>query len=309
MKVFLLIAIAALVAAGAYYVYLGARAYRLEAVDFAPARSASPKHLQPPIETIHWQLPDGARQRAFYMPSRNGAAIVYVHGAPGNAAGFEDDARAMAAFGYGALLVDMPGYGASEGKRDWGSAYRQSVRAGLEFLQQRPEIAADRIAGLGYSMGAHTMARVAVTDDRISALVLLAGFTNLQDHLHVRFQRRVPGMGYFGMAAAAAHGVDVLGMDIEQEVARLDSAPVLVISGTQDHVIPAAMAETLADKAPHGELYLIDGAGHAGFAEIAGDEFYRRIHQFLESAWHAAETTAPTNSRRPNTGEILHGQV
>lgn len=43
--------------------------------------------------------------------------------------------------------------------------------------------------------------------------------------------------------------------------------PTLVIAGKNDHVIPASQSRIIAEKVPHCELILLDGAGHLPMAE------------------------------------------
>lgn len=291
MKITLIIAAALVMASAAYYLYLGSLAFRAELSEFdstgdntTAGRRERAIAISQTARDVYWHLSDGSRQRGFFLPSTNGALIIYAHGSPGAASGFHDDMQAMAEYGYGALAVDMPGYGESEGARNWGAAYRESIRKAIDFAEAQPGMNPDRIAGLGYSQGAHSMAKAAAEDQRLNALVLLAGYTNLYDQLHVQFRRRVPGMGFFAIAAAYSRGVDVLSMDTEDALAAVRRRPVLVVSGTADRVIPVHMAETLATTPGNVELWLIEDAGHIGFAEASQGKFYARLNEFFAEA-------------------------
>jgi pimeloyl-ACP methyl ester carboxylesterase len=57
-------------------------------------------------------------------------------------------------------------------------------------------------------------------------------------------------------------------------------APTLVLSGTEDRVVPPRNSEMLAEKIPGARLDLIPGAGHLGFIEHAG-RFNQDVIEFL----------------------------
>ncbi len=59
---------------------------------------------------------DGLRLRGWYVPSRNGAAVALLHGTGGNRTGVAAHARLLARRGYGVLLFDLRGHGASDGR-------------------------------------------------------------------------------------------------------------------------------------------------------------------------------------------------
>jgi len=284
MKLLLIILLLGLPAS--YYLFLGFSAFNMELGDFVATRDNSTAasrqaaaEMRTVADVVEWQLRDGTRQRAFYRHSTNGAVVVYLHGSPGKASGFHKLVAVMAERGFGALVLDLPGYGESQGARRWDDAFVESVLSGLDFLESQG-VSAQKIGGFGYSMGANVIARAAAVDDRITALVLLAGYTNLTDQLQHRFRRRVPGMGYFAIAAAYWSGVPVHRMDTVVLLPEINAQSVFVISGTKDHGIPIRMSKALANAAIQPQLWLVKGAGHIDFEAVAGSEFYDRIDSF-----------------------------
>jgi pimeloyl-ACP methyl ester carboxylesterase len=83
-------------------------------------------------------------------------------------------AAAALARGYNVLAFDGPGQGAALREQrlvfrpDWESV----ITPVLDFALTRPEIAPDRIALFGYSLGGYLVARAAAFDDRVAALIL-----------------------------------------------------------------------------------------------------------------------------------------
>jgi hypothetical protein len=86
-----------------------------------PASSGeSPTDRGLAYEDVTFETEQGLTISAWYIPSRNGAAIITVHGAGKNRATAMDEAELLARHGYGVLMVDLEGFGDSEGR---GNAY------------------------------------------------------------------------------------------------------------------------------------------------------------------------------------------
>ena len=81
-------------------------------------------------------------------------------------------ARALRACGFATLRFNFRGVGQSAGKHDGQGAEQEDVRACLEFLRER---CGDLpIWGAGYSFGARTTCDLAVDEERLERLVLIA---------------------------------------------------------------------------------------------------------------------------------------
>lgn len=228
----------------------------------------------------HWVLADGSRQRAFYAPGTNGVVVVIAHGSPGTAHGMLPEARGLARRGYGVLLLNLPGYGGSEGPRTWGANFREAVRAAVDFAAAQPGVR--RIAAYGYSMSTCVMMQVAAGDPRITALVLLAPFTDIAAQRAYQHRSRLPGVASVAIPTARHFGLATDELDATEAVRRLGGRPLLLVVGDQDHAIPLWMPERLKSLAEEADLWVVAGAGHAGIAESGGDALTERIDAFLQ---------------------------
>ena len=75
-------------------------------------------------ESVEFDAADGLKLSGWYAPSRNGAAVVLVHGGGGNRTGPLDHAQLLRRHGYGVLLYDSRGRGESDGTPDaWGPLF------------------------------------------------------------------------------------------------------------------------------------------------------------------------------------------
>jgi hypothetical protein len=116
-------------------------------------------------ETVIVTTGDGLELTASYVPSQNRAAILLYPGASR-----ADEARMLIAHGYGVLLLDPRGQGGSGGDTvRW--AGDEDLLAGAAFLQRRPEVDADRIGAIGFSIGGEMLLRAAAESHSIRAVV------------------------------------------------------------------------------------------------------------------------------------------
>jgi len=114
----------------------------------------------------------GVMLSGWYIPSRNGAAIVMLHGSGSTRSGVLDQAVVLARHGYGVLLLDARGHGNSTGSAmDVGWFGAADTSAAVDHLRQRAEVDPGRIGVLGESMGGEEAVTSAARDHRIRAAV------------------------------------------------------------------------------------------------------------------------------------------
>ena len=110
-----------------------------------------------PAQAITVRTADGLTLHGWYVRSENGAAVVAFP-----REWTSPQARMLVKHGYGVLLLDMRGYGNSEGDPNafgWGSA--EDIKAGLTFLERQPDVSEGRIGGIGLSVGGEQLIETA----------------------------------------------------------------------------------------------------------------------------------------------------
>jgi len=134
-----------------------------------PRASINQAALGLPHERVIFPASDGVRLSGWYVPSRNGAAIVLVHGGGGDRQGTVRHARMLAKAGYGVLLYDARGRGESAGhENSAGWQWDRDVRGAVSFLAGR---GIHHIGLLGLSTGAEAVVTEAASDIRVEAVV------------------------------------------------------------------------------------------------------------------------------------------
>jgi pimeloyl-ACP methyl ester carboxylesterase len=222
--------------------------------------------------------------RGFYAPARNLRAVMLVHGAGGDRSALLAEARMLSSRGYGVLSFDLPGHGESGGEIRWAEPERASVRAAVDWLEQRARIRAGGIGALGFSLGGYVLVQVAAVEPRLSALVLSGTPSDPVEqvryqHARYSFLSQTPALF---VLERGGMDLSVRGVDFANRIA---PRPLLVIGGSEDHTVPASMAEALfrAAREPK-ELYVIAGADHGSYREQGGAEYESRLVGFFDRA-------------------------
>lgn len=142
------------------------------AIYYAHKPATAVESLDLPLahEDVTLHTSDGLDLAAWYVPSRNGAAVVLSHGAGGDRnGGIKSRALMLARHGYGVLVWDARGSGASEGRPEHnGWTWGRDVRAAVDYLEWR---GIDRIGALGLSTGGEVVLDATAHDERIDAVV------------------------------------------------------------------------------------------------------------------------------------------
>ena len=119
-------------------------------------------------EDVSFTTSDGLRLEGWFVPSRNGATVIAFPGRSGP----QRAARMLVEHGYGVLLFDRRGEGASEGDPNvFGWAGDRDLHAATDYLQSRPDVDPDRIGGIGFSVGGEMLIHAAAHSDALKAIV------------------------------------------------------------------------------------------------------------------------------------------
>ena len=134
--------------------------------------SDTPSALGLVAEDVRFPADDGTELAAWYVPSRNGAAVVVRHGAGSTADDQLPQASVLASHGYGVLITDARGHGESDGRAmDFGWYGDDDITGAVSFLAARPEVDPGRIGVVGFSMGGEEAIGAIAADPRIRAVV------------------------------------------------------------------------------------------------------------------------------------------
>ena len=242
-------------------------------------------NLGRPYESVGLTTSDGLNLSAWYVPSRNGAAVIAF---PGRSQPVRH-AKMLIRHGYGVLLLDRRGEGASEGDYNaFGWAGEKDLHAAIGFLQRRPDVDPGRIGGLGLSVGGELLLQTAAHTPALRAVVSEgAGQRSLAEHLDNpdvgTVQRWFTGM-LAQTAAVAVLSNSTPPNGLADLVPRIAPRPVLLIEarhGNPDEVLNEVYDRAAGDAS---ELWKVAKGGHTGALAAAPAEYERRVVGFFDQA-------------------------
>ena len=246
-----------------------------------------------PYEDVVVPTDDGLELTATYVPSRNRAAVVLFPGA-----GRSEEARMLLAHGYGVLLLDLRGQGGSEGDPvRW--AGDRDVLAGVAYLQDRPEVAADRVGAMGFSVGGEMLLRAAARSLSIRAVVSEGAGERVGETDVSGLARFLVDPSQAVMTAATTVFsnqrppppiVDVIGDIAPRPVLLVHADPGIGGESTRQPEYFAAAGEPKS-------IWKVPGSDHTGGIDAEPLEYERRVVEFFDHALLETEGSLERNRK------------
>ena len=212
---------------------------------------------------------DGRKLSAWYVPSRNGAAVLLSHGSGGSRGRIPAHVRMLARHGYGVLALDNPGNGESDGHSNGlGDNAQPAIAAGLDYLARRPDVDPKRIAGFGLSLGGEVLLDAASHDRRLAAVVS-DGATRPMDGDKANPKGAVEGaLGWLTMRSVRAISGMKTSPSLLPMMPKIAPRPVLLVAGGG-----------FPDEIPASRLYRDGGRQHRAALGAARHRPHRRPAQ------------------------------
>ncbi len=229
------------------------------------------------VRDVRLRTEDGLVLFSWYLPPRTDRPVIaYLHGTGGHIGYRAERLRRFAAVGFGVLLIEYRGYGGNPGFPTETGLYADA-RAALDFLPGAG-VAPRRTVLWGESLGSAVAVRMAV-EREVAAVVLEAPFTSVAEVA----QRHYP---YVPAARLVRDRFDSAAI-----IGRV-AAPILVMHGERDAIVPVRYGRSLLDRAvAPKEAWFAPQAGHENLAEFGAlDAAMEFIGRRLEPAAVALET-------------------
>jgi hypothetical protein len=249
-------------------------------VTHAARAEVPPPDLGASYEDVAFTTSDGLRLQGWYIPSRNGAAVISF---PGRASS-QKRAKLLARHGYGVLLFDRRGEGESEGDPNtFGWQGERDIHAAVEFLQRRPDVDPDRIGGIGLSVGGEMMIEAAAESSALKAIVSEgASSRSVRDeHANGSGWQELLGNS-FATGATALFSNNLPPRSLQSLAPQIGGAAFFVYGERgQPAERPANQAFYAAARGPK-EIWEVPGSGHIGGTEAQPQEYERRVTAFFD---------------------------
>jgi len=245
-----------------------------------------PNHLGVAYEDVKFTTGDGLELEGWYVPSKNGAAVIAFPGRNGPQA----KTRMLARHGYGVLLFDRRGEGKSEGEpNSWGWGGEADIKAAIAYLQRRPDVDPERIGGIGLSVGGEMMIEAAAETDQLAAVVSegagARSTTEDMDQDDPALEKWTLG---FAMSAAKTLAVAVSANQAPpanlKDLAAEIEQPLLLIAAPEKGNGEKLNRGYATAAGASATLWEIPESTHVGGLEARPEEYERRVVGFFNEA-------------------------
>ncbi|HXV32516.1 MAG TPA: CocE/NonD family hydrolase [Gaiellaceae bacterium] len=243
-------------------------------------RTASTPELGVTAAEVTVTTSDSLELQAWYVPSKNRAAVVVYPGATR-----AKQARMLIEHGYGVLLLEARGQGESEGDVDrW--AGDRDLLAGAAFLRNRPDVDPERIGGIGFSVGGELLLEAAARSTAFAAIVSEGAGERIGEVDASGPERLLaePAMAVMtaAMSVFSNHGpppaiVDRIGLIAPRPVFLIYADPGIGGESTRQPKYFDAAGEPKA-------IWKVPDAGHTGGLDAAPAEYERRVVGFFDQS-------------------------
>jgi pimeloyl-ACP methyl ester carboxylesterase len=209
--------------------------------------------------------------------------VLLCHGNAGNVGDRVPHVELLSAAGFDVLAFDYRGYGRSSGRPGEAGTYRDA-RAARDALLRRDGVDPARVLYLGESLGGAVALELSI-DHPPAGLVLQSAFTTVRDmaRLHYPFVPRA-------LVPDAYPSLRLI---------RRLRAPLLVLHGDRDAIVPLMHGEELFHAAPEPKrIEVFPGAGHNDLIARAGREWAEAIRSWATAATSGAAGARGTRGTR-----------
>ena len=184
----------------------------------------------PGLVSVAVTTPDGLVLTAWFRkPEAGKPTLVYFHGNGGNLMNRIGRVRFFAGTGWGLLLVEYRGYGGNPGRPSEDGLHDDALGA-TGFLAAQG-IVSDRVLLYGESLGTGVAVWLA-TQKKVAAVILDSPYTSIADVAQSHFR-------FLPVKLLIKNRFDLLG-----RIGHIN-APLLVMQGALDRVIPPAMGQAV----------------------------------------------------------------
>jgi fermentation-respiration switch protein FrsA (DUF1100 family) len=236
---------------------------------YYPSRTleADPSSVGLAFHDVAFTAEDGMRLHGWMIPGRTPTTLLYSHGNAGNIG----DRVAMARLfvdqlGAGIFMYDYRGYGRSEGTPSEAGLVSDALGARAALL--REGVAPEHVVYFGRSLGAAVTLDLALAHPP-RAVVLEAPFASVRAMANTV----MPGAGYLFRTR----------WDSLAKIPRL-RAPLLVLHGDADEVVPYAQGRAVFEAAPEPKTFFTIRGGRHYHMEARWTEYWAAWRAFLDAA-------------------------
>jgi fermentation-respiration switch protein FrsA (DUF1100 family) len=233
-----------------------------------PHLVGTPRDFGLEYEEVWFVAEDGVKLHGWWVPKPGAPVLLWFHGNGGNISHRLENIKLLVdEVGVAVFIFDYREYGRSEGSISREGTFKDAAAA-YRYLTETRGIPGPDLILFGRSLGT-ALATDTALKGPCRALILESPFTNSREMAKLLapflfdWRPKVPydNLGRIGYV----------------------KAPVLIIHGTEDEIIPVDMARRVfAAASEPKELYLIDGSHHNDTYLVGGPGYVKRLRDFIK---------------------------
>ncbi len=233
---------------------------------FAPPQrdtEQTPRDLGLPEEQVWLKSLTGSRLHGWFIPAESPSpAVVVLHGWGGNAALMLPLAPPLHAAGFHALFLDARNHGLSEHDRFTSMPrFAEDLEVAVGWLRDHPGVTA--VGVIGHSVGAGAAILSGSRSDMLDAIVSVSAPAHPGEMMRKQMAalpRPMLDLVLGGVQRQIGHDFDSFA---PRTRIGLVTAPIMLVHGSADTVVPIDSLDELAAAQPNAEILVVPDGGHS----------------------------------------------
>ncbi len=291
-RLFAVLVAAILIAAAGVPALLGAATTYSLLYGPCNERAATPTDFGYAWEDVTLAAQDGSHIRAYFIPGSSAAtprsaAIIIPPTTNAGRANRLGLAAMLAGHGYAVLTFESRRC-AGMGPLSLGYHETREVGIALAYLQTRDDVDPDRIGITGFSSAGATTIMAAAQYPALRAVIAEGGYGDFADGvIGANSDSGTILEAIYKWSIAGSYrvitGVSLDNLSPLDVIGSIAPRPILLIYGSRESSLAGAKQQVAA-AGPTADLWIVNGAGHGRYREVAPDEYERRVVAFFDSA-------------------------
>ncbi len=231
----------------------------------------------------------GGSFRGYFVPGKNGAAIIVAPALNSGRDGRLQEAMLLVRHGYAVFAFESRRC-AGMGGVSLGYKEVNEVVDALDYLVSRPDVDPERVGVFGFSSAGATAIMAAARLPQLKAVVAEGGYGDFaEDSLTAPLNGSLSSyfQTIFFWSVRQTYGL-LTGLDINllspvDVIGQVAPRPILLIYGSREISLTGAIHQQAAAGA-NAELWIVEGAGHGDYLNVAPEAYETRLVNFFDES-------------------------